>query len=254
MADFYDALDLLLESQVENYGQEGERPFYRDPNNPSHYVDGMLIGSAWGIPASEYYHVKNSIPTRNYISRLDLADAANFYRETLWNQILGDQIRDQEIANCIMDGYHHIGSYAINILQCLCRQYGHQVKISGKMDRRTVIALNMLTDNFPSAIFNRFNDARRQILLHIYGKEIAPSWKACFLSWQVPELYTDFNNPLVDLESQIKRVGRAGQKLASKDKRKVLPPHIALSYTGSLRTIRMCILVSITAGLLLYCM
>ncbi len=249
MADFYDALDFLMESQVENYGGEEQRHFHCDLNNPSHYVDGMLMGSAWGISAQEYATAIGETPRREELHRMDFEEAASIHHAFCWLPIKGQSIKSQMVANCLMDAYNHIGDYAISILQCLCKCYGHQINITGTVDTRTITALNGVTEDFEAAFHNRYNDARRQLLMYHYGKPLSPGWAKCFQSWHVPVLNPPLNHTL---ESQLKRISRAGSALVLKEKFMVLDPDKALIFGGVLWAVRLGVLVGIS--LVLYYM
>ncbi len=245
MADFYDALDFLLESQVEKYDEAGQRPYHCDPDNPTHYAGGMLMGSIWGLTAQDYAIAEQRIPRREEIARLSIEEAAQIHHDMLWLAISGDKIKSQAMANCLMDAYHHIGSHAISILQCLCKCYGHQINITGLMNKQSLQALNMLTDHFEAAFYNRFNDARRQLLLYLFGRPMEAGWRACFQAWDVAVSHDMLSVPQLTLEGQLGRVGRAGAMLVEREKFRVLAPDMALVFGGVLAAVRVCVLVGV---------
>ena len=220
MADFNDAHDYVLESQVKGYNRgEYESSYFCDPDDPSHYASGILMGMNWGITAQEYAVFLGHVPPRNAIRHLTYEESAAVHHDLYWLPIQGDQIKSQAIANILMDAYHHTGRYSIKILQCLCRSYGKRsVRITGAMDRKTIKALNEITDKYEAAFYNRFTQARKQLLLYVYQKDVDPDWQRCFKVWKVSCIDELPQGSYSKFADQLARVGRAGGMLVKKDK------------------------------------
>ncbi len=263
MADFYDALDYVLENKVYGYGQNTERPYTCDPGDPTHYGSDLLMGMKWGISAkayASYASLSRKDPTRrvpirrNDIRKLEFENAAEMHLALYWNPILGDEIESQPIANCLIDAFYHIEEFSIYILQCLCNCYGCHLKIDGIIGKRTIRALNAVTKQYEASFYNRFNFARKQFFLYLFGQPgLDPSWEICFQYWGL-EPYPENETNQEMLEGSLVRVGRSGG-MVGKEKIYIMLPDVAMGrdggfYTGVKRTVWM-VVVLVVAWVLL---
>lgn len=100
---------------------------------------GDLVGTNWGISAPVLAAYLKRTPTVADMKNLKEEVAREIFRKNYWNQMKGDQINSQDIANGIYDMGINSGIETAIILQQ--RELGlHE---TGVMDRITLDKLNL---------------------------------------------------------------------------------------------------------------
>lgn len=108
---------------------QSEGGYVRDPGDPG--------------GETKYGVSKRSFPKMD-IKKLTLQQAARIYRRHFWDQIRGDQIQDQKLANKLFDLSVNIGvSRAVRILQQACGLCGLPVAENGIPTASTLTVVNM---------------------------------------------------------------------------------------------------------------
>jgi lysozyme family protein len=82
-----------------------------NPNDSGNYRPGTgdftarrnLIGSKYGITPGTYKDAFGHFPTATQMRNITISQASAAYRKLFWNQIKGDLINDQGIADIIFD-------------------------------------------------------------------------------------------------------------------------------------------------------
>lgn len=120
MADFQQAFDFMLPH---------EGGYANDPSDPGGETNHGIS--------------KRSYPKLD-IKNLTLQQAARIYKRDFWDQIRGDQIEDQALANKVFDLAVNMGvSRSIRLLQEACGLCGLPLAENGIMGTPTVTVINM---------------------------------------------------------------------------------------------------------------
>ena len=83
--------------------QASEGGYSNNPNDSGNYVDGILIGSNYGISAPTLKNYLGKRPTREEMINLSPKVALVIYKNEYWNRIKGDEIKNQSVAHLIYD-------------------------------------------------------------------------------------------------------------------------------------------------------
>lgn len=100
-------------------------------------------------------------------------DATEIMRRCYWNRWKADEIKDQSIANILVDWLWGSGSPGIAIVQSLVG-----VKADGLVGKQTIAAINKQN---PSALFDKIKARRKQFLESIV--KARPSQKRFINGW-----------------------------------------------------------------------
>lgn len=139
MAEFEKAIPIILKH---------EGGFVNHPSDPGGATNRGIIFNLF----KQYAQVLKVPTTLESLKSLTEDQAKFIYREHFWNEMKGDHINDQQLANIIFDGFVNMGYTALRILQ---REIG--VSADGIFGEKTIFNLNYAD---PETVFNGFKDAR----------------------------------------------------------------------------------------------
>ena len=100
-------------------------------------------------------------------------DATDIMRRNYWNRWRADDIKDQSIANILVDWLWASGKPAITLVQEMLK-----VKADGIVGPKTIAALN---DQWPSTFFEKIKTRRRQYIDRLIANN--PSQKRFQAGW-----------------------------------------------------------------------
>jgi len=104
MASFIDAHVYIAES---------EGGFQQMTNDTGNYVDGVLVGTNYGISADTLKSFLGRTPTMEDMKNLTYQEAVSIYIDMYWNRIVGNEIKNQSVALLIYDGSVNQGKGAM---------------------------------------------------------------------------------------------------------------------------------------------
>lgn len=137
-----------------------EGGFQKSSKDPGNYNSlGHLVGTNFGISGRFYESIIKRVPTEADMQAITPEQAKQIFKTKFWDNCQADQIRDQSIANTIVD--HHINAGGgIRLAQEVLNNYfGHQLKEDNVMGPITLAALNKVN---PSLFVHRYNMARSE--------------------------------------------------------------------------------------------
>ena len=145
MANFDIAYNIVI-------GHEGG---YQDsPNdiNGNYNSLGQLVGTNFGISAPVYESFLGYPPTKSDMQNMSIDTAKAIYKTRFWDDIKGDQINSQQVANIFFDGRVNHGRTGTKIMQ----------RILGVADDGVVgpITLNAINTANPQWLFNQYKAER----------------------------------------------------------------------------------------------
>ena len=99
MADFATAIKLV---------DKNEGGFQDDPKDKGNYypqdiAKGKLIGTNHGITPTTYKQAFGHVPTVDEMKSLSQNAANAIYKQLYWKKINGDNLKDQQVANIMLD-------------------------------------------------------------------------------------------------------------------------------------------------------
>lgn len=145
MADFQTAYLLVADA---------EGGYQDHPNDTGNYNSlGQLVGTNYGISAPVYEEWIGRPPTRSDMQAITPAIARQIFRVNYWNDIRGDQITSQAVANIFFDGRVNHGRTGTRIMQ---RVLG--VSVDGIVGPVTLGAINAAN---PAALVENYRQARQ---------------------------------------------------------------------------------------------
>lgn len=84
--------------------KQAEGGYSSDIRDSGNFVDGQLVGTNWGISAPVLKQWLGHTPTADEMKNLDWPTAQAIYKKYYWDQIGGDGINNQSIADLLFDG------------------------------------------------------------------------------------------------------------------------------------------------------
>lgn len=165
MADFNTAYNIVA-------GHEGG--YQNNPADRGNYNSkGHLVGTNWGISAPVYESWIGRPPSYTDIRTMTRATAKEIFRKNFWDEILGDQIQSQAVANIFLDGVINHGRTGIKLMQ----------KVLGVAQDGIVgpITLQALNTANPAELYGAYRQARRSF--YHYLVERTPSFSVFLKGW-----------------------------------------------------------------------
>jgi len=127
---------------------------YQDhPNDSGNYNSkGQLVGTNHGISAPVAEHFLGFPPDRFVMKKMSLKLAVCIYRQNFWENIKGDQIESQPVANIFFDGHVNHGRWGIRLMQEILG-----VSRDGIVGPITLAALN---ETPPEIVYTQYKERR----------------------------------------------------------------------------------------------
>ncbi|SDZ90765.1 Predicted Peptidoglycan domain-containing protein [Flavobacterium gillisiae] len=135
---------------------------------------GINVGTNYGISARFYEGIIGRPPTVADMKAITKLKAQALYKKYFWDDVQGDKLKNQSIANIITDHAVNAGESPIGtIVQRILRNdFKKNVTIDGDIGPLTAIAINSVNQEL---LFNKIKAARAS---HYYsmGGEFLNSW------------------------------------------------------------------------------
>lgn len=129
MANFDVFLPLLLRF---------EGGFVDDPSDPGGATNkGITLGTFRNCAGS----LLGIDPTLDNLKALTDQQAGTIYKAQYWNQIHGDDITSQDLANIVCDFYVNAGARATKLLQTILNELGAALAVDGEIGAGSMQAL-----------------------------------------------------------------------------------------------------------------
>lgn len=132
-----------------------EGGYVNDPADPGGETN---LGITIGTFRQYAQKLLNIAPTSTNLRRLTRDQAGVIYKAQYWDQIGGDAIQLQELANMVFDFYVNAGGNAIKVLQGVLNGLGANLALDGKIGPGTRAALTGAKDQ--REVYRRFKKAR----------------------------------------------------------------------------------------------
>lgn len=166
MANF--SLFIPILQQIEGKYQD----FPKDKGNYNSL--GQNVGTNFGISARFYEGIIGRPPTVADMKAITKSLSRALYKKHFWDDVQGDSIRNQSVANIIADHAVNAGESPIgNIVQRILRNdFKLNITIDGDIGPKTVVAINKVNQE---VLFNKIKSARAS---HYYslGGDFLNSW------------------------------------------------------------------------------
>lgn len=145
MANFTTAYNLVADA---------EGGYQNHPNDTGNYNSrGQLVGTNWGISAPVYEKYTGRPPSAEDMRNMSAATAKSIYKNAFWDDIRGDEIQNQAVANIFFDGRVNHGRTGTKIIQKVLG-----IPQDGKVGRQTLQAINRAN---PEQLYIAYREARR---------------------------------------------------------------------------------------------
>lgn len=133
---------------------------------------GELVGTNYGISAKFYEDWYGWPPKKEEMKNMPLWKAKAIYKEYFWNKIKGDEIKNQSVANILLDGVVNHGK-GVKLLQEVLN-----IKQDNKFGEQTLEAVNAAN---PKQLYLNYKERRRRY--YIWLTEWRPANKVFLKGW-----------------------------------------------------------------------
>lgn len=135
---------------------------------------GQLVGTNHGISAAFYERIINRPPTVTDMKSLTATKANQLYKKYFWDDIQGDALKNQSVANIIADhavnaGENPIGKMVQTILK---NDFNKSIVIDGDIGPKTAALINSVNQQI---LFDKIKIARSNYYKNI-GGQFLTSW------------------------------------------------------------------------------
>lgn len=136
---------------------------------------GQRVGTNFGISARFYEGIIKRPPTVADMKAITKDEAKQLFKTYFWDDVFGDSINNQSIANIIADHAVNSGEYPIgNIVQDILNQYYHKNLVNdGDIGLKTAQAINSIANQ--QELFNYIKEAR-EVYYRSLGGEFLAGW------------------------------------------------------------------------------
>lgn len=155
--------------------QQAEGGFQKLAGDPGNYNSlGQLVGTNHGISARFYEDVIRRPPTEADMRAITKAKAASLFKTYFWDDVHGDLIANQSVANVIADHNINAGEKPIAemVQRILRNDFRMNVTIDGDIGPKTAAAINAVNQQ---QLFDRIK-AAREAWYRAKGGEFLNSW------------------------------------------------------------------------------
>jgi len=135
---------------------------------------GQLVGTNYGISARFYEGIIKRPPTVADMKAITKEKAKQLYKKHFWDDIQGDKLINQSIANLIADHAINSGEFPIgNIVQRILKNdFGKAIKIDGDIGSITAPIINSVNQK---TLFDKIKVARANYYNGL-GGQFLNSW------------------------------------------------------------------------------
>lgn len=135
---------------------------------------GQRVGTNHGISARFYEDIIKRPPTVADMKNITLDKAKQLYKQYFWNDVQGDLLINQSVANIIADGAVNGGEGSIGkiVQRILVTNFGKSVSIDGDIGPKTAQAINSVNQ---LQLFTYILEARKKYYVDL-GGEFVNSW------------------------------------------------------------------------------
>lgn len=126
------------------------------------------VGTNFGISARFYEDIIGRPPTVADMKAITKAQATAIYKQYFWDDVQGDKLISQSVANIIADGAVNKGESPIGkiVQTILNRDFGKRLVVDGDIGPTTAAAINSVNQQ---QLFEKIKDAREAYYLAIGG-------------------------------------------------------------------------------------
>ncbi|MEM9822908.1 MAG: glycosyl hydrolase 108 family protein [Bacteroidota bacterium] len=149
MAQFNLVIDLVLDLEggfQNNPADWGNYNAYDDDGNLVPYRERkgrtLQSGTNRGISTALFSTLLKRVVTEEEIRSISVSMARDIYKVVFWDNIKGDHISDQRIANLIFDTHVNHGSYGKKMVQVVLNNLGFNLVVDGIIGTKTLTAIN----------------------------------------------------------------------------------------------------------------
>jgi lysozyme family protein len=105
---------------------------------------GQRVGTNFGISAKFYEDIINRPPTVADMKAITKIQAEQIYKKYFWDDVQGDVLINQSVANIIADGAVNGGEGSIGriVQRVLVNDFGKKLTIDGDIGLKTAAAIN----------------------------------------------------------------------------------------------------------------
>lgn len=165
MANFYTAYQKVAAA---------EGGYQAHPNDTGNYNSrNELVGTNWGISAPVYENWIGRPPTTAEMRDMSAGTAQQIYKARFWDDIRGDEIRSQAVADIFFDGRVNHGRTGTKIMQRVLK-----VTADGVVGPQTLQAINQAN---PEQLYIAYREARRAFYYEL--AESRPSLSVFLQGW-----------------------------------------------------------------------
>lgn len=129
---------------------------------------GQRVGTNFGISARFYEGIINRPPTVQDMKNITKTSAQAMYKKYFWDDVQGDIIENQSIANVIADHAVNGGENSIGLIvqRILVNDFNQNVTVDGDIGVRTAQAINAVNQQI---LFDKIKAARANFYNAIGG-------------------------------------------------------------------------------------
>lgn len=154
--------------------QRLEGGFQKNPDDPGNFNSkGELAGTNFGISARFYEAIIKRPPSEKDMRSITIKDAANILKQHFWDRCLADDIKDQYVANTIVDHHINSGSGIRLVQQVLNRSFKKNLLVDNVMGPLTLNAINSVN---PEKLVFEYNKAREKYYYSIGNETYISGW------------------------------------------------------------------------------
>ncbi len=129
---------------------------------------GQRVGTNFGISARFYEDVIGRPPTVDDMKAITKAEATALYKTYFWDDVQGDKLISQSVANIIADAAVNGGEEPIGkiVQRILNRDFGKKLTIDGDIGPVTAAAINSVNQQ---QLFDKIKQARIEFYINLGG-------------------------------------------------------------------------------------
>lgn len=172
MAKFENHIPVIL-------ANEGGSRYSDESGDPGNFVNGVLVGSRYGVTPVAYWTEFGRFPTAAEMRNLPEAQARQVYKSQFWDKIGGDSLPESQMTTAIFDFYVNSPKGAGVVLQTLLNAAGQSLKVDGSIGPNTRNALSHVT-GAGIDIYNDYREGRLAFYAWKGGKSTPPEWATVF--------------------------------------------------------------------------